>query len=210
MPALRSIPALRYVAAGMTYVMKADRYTTVAIALHWLIGLAIIFMLALGLLMNNLPDDRQELQYKLYQLHKSVGITILALSLLRLIWRLMHRPPPLPAGTPRRERLLSQAVHWAFYGFMIGMPLTGWAMVTVSPLNIPTVLYGVVTLPPLPGLSGITDRKAADELFANIHNYAAFTLIALIPFHIGAALFHRYVRHDEVLHHMLPLARRSR
>ncbi len=188
--------------------MKADRYTTVAIVLHWLIALAIIFMLGLGLVMNSLPDDQQELQYKLYQLHKSIGITILALSLLRLIWRLTHRPPPLPAGMSRMERIAAHGLHWLFYIFMIGMPLTGWAMVTVSPLHLETLLYGTIPLPNLPGLGGIHDEKAADELFATIHNYAAYMLMALIPLHISAALFHRYVRHDDVLYHMLPFTRK--
>ena len=182
-----------------------DRYTTIAIALHWLIALAIIAMLAMGLIMTGM--DHGMMQFKLFQLHKSIGITILAFSLVRLGWRLTHRPPPLPAGMSRGEVAAARATHIAFYILMIGMPLTGWAMASTSPMNLPTVLYGVITLPHLPGVDRLPDKAAASSLFGTMHSYAAWTMIALLALHVGAALMHQFVRRDAVLHRMLPLVR---
>jgi polyisoprenoid-binding protein YceI/cytochrome b561 len=138
---------------------RGSRYTTVAIALHWLIALAILAMLAIGLTMTHVklaPVDK----FKLYQLHKSIGLTILALALLRLGWRLVHRPPALPAAMPAWERGAAEGTHVLLYGFMIGLPLLGWAMVSASPFNLPTVLYGVLPWPHLP----IPDKAVAARL----------------------------------------------
>jgi cytochrome b561 len=179
-----------------------DRYSTVAIILHWTIALAILSLLAIGLYMTNMPTGMT--QFRLFQLHKSIGITVLALSALRLIWRLTHRAPPLPPGTRWPERAAAHGVHAAFYVLMLGMPLTGWAMATVSPMNLPTLLYGILPLPPLPGLAGVEDRKGMEQVFDVMHVAGAWVLIALIPLHVGAALFHQFRRRDNVLHHMIP------
>ena len=185
--------------------IRTDRYTTVAIVLHWLIALAILSLLAIGLTMTRMPQGITA--YKLFQLHKSIGITVLALSLLRLLWRLTHRPPPLPAGTKPLEALAAHGTHWAFYVLMIGMPLTGWALVSSSPMNLPTVLFGLVTLPDLPRLGDLPDKKAVSDSFAAVHSTGAWIMIALLVLHVGAALMHHVIRRDEVLHHMLPFLR---
>src|SRR6201996_2375048 len=110
-----------------------SRYATVAIILHWLIALAIVAQVAIAWRMGGKTPEG----FALIQLHKSIGVTILVLSILRLGWRLTNPPPPEPATLARWERVLAQAVHWAFYGIMIGMPLTGWLMVSTSKTLIP-------------------------------------------------------------------------
>src|SRR3990170_364530 len=104
------------------------RYSTGAILLHWLIALALAFQLALGF---SMPKD--ERGFALFQLHKSVGITILLLTLARLAWRVTHRPPPAVEGG--FNGFLAKAVHTLIYVFMVGMPLTGWAVVSTLPRN---------------------------------------------------------------------------
>jgi cytochrome b561 len=179
------------------------RYDAGAIALHWLIALAIAVQLTMGFSMTALRPG-SFLQFQLYQAHKSVGMTILALSVLRLGWRLMHVPPPLPASMPIWEQRLARINHAALYILMLGMPLSGWAVVSASPLNIPTVLYGTVPLPHLPILSTLSNKKAVEAVLEAIHETGAWILIALLVGHIAAAWRHHVLLHDDVLIRMLP------
>lgn len=179
------------------------RYTAVAILLHWLIAAAILALLVMGFVMTDLTPG-SHLQFVLYQLHKSVGITVLALSLLRLAWRLGHRPPALPSHMPAWERLLAHLGHFALYALMIAMPLEGWALVSASIWNIPTVLYGVIPLPHLPVLSTLADKKPVEDLLKLGHEAAAWVMIATLAGHVGAALRHHFFQHDDVLTRMLP------
>lgn len=179
------------------------RYDGVAIVLHWLMALAIVGMIALGLIMTDLPRG-SALQFSMFQLHKSVGVTILGLTVLRLAWRLAHRPPPLPEAMPAWEKLAAHAGHLGLYVLMFGLPLSGWAVVSASPLNIPTVLYGVVPWPHLPILSTLADKKPVAEALEDLHSAAAWILIALLVVHAGAALRHHFLLKDDVLRRMLP------
>ncbi len=184
---------------------RSRRYTSVAIALHWLIALAILSQLIMGLKMTHVklaPADK----FYLYQLHKSVGITILVLAALRLLWRLFHRPPPLPADMPAWERGAAEATHVLLYAFMIGLPLVGWAMVSASPFNIPTLLYGVVHWPHLGVLAGLPNdaKKPIEATLKLVHAYGAYALIVFIALHAGAALRHYVIKHDDILQRMIP------
>lgn len=179
------------------------RYDGVAVFLHWLTALAIIALLAMGLIMTDLPRG-SALQFSMFQLHKSVGISVLVLTLVRFGWRLAHRPPSLPEGMPAWEKGAAHAGHLAIYLLMFGLPLTGWALVSASPLNIPTVLYGVLPWPHLPILSTLADKKPVAEAFENAHSAAAWSLIALLVVHVGAALRHHILLKDDVLRRMLP------
>jgi len=183
------------------------RYTMVAILLHWVIALGILCLIVMGLVMTQLHIS-QMLQFRLYQLHKSIGITVLLAVVLRLLWRLGHAPPPMPASLPQLERHAAEGMHKLLYVFMFAMPLTGWALVSVSPFNIPTVLYGLIPWPHLPVLSTLHDKVAADALLSKIHAYGGWTLIALLAVHAGAALRHHFILRDTVLLRMLPLHRR--
>jgi cytochrome b561 len=188
---------------------RKTRYTTVAIVLHWLIAAALVFQIMLGWTM----EDLKGLQgYSAIQLHKSVGITILLLSLARVAWRLFHRAPPSPAHSPAWERFAAKVVHLGLYVIMIGMPLTGWAMVSASRLGIPTVLYGLVPWPHLPGLANLPGaQKEAIAASANqAHWLLALGAVALLALHLGAVFKHQFLDKDEVLTHMAPGARPGR
>jgi len=187
--------------------LRGQRYTAVAIVLHWAIGLAILAQLALGLAMTQLTIPPATL-FAWYQLHKSIGITVMLLVVVRIAWRLGHRPPPLPADLPVLERRAARGTHLALYAFMLAMPLTGWAMVSASVYNIPTVLFGLVPWPHLPVLATLPDKGAYEGVFKTIHAYLGFALIAFVGLHIAAALRHQIFKRDAVLWRMLPLWRR--
>jgi cytochrome b561 len=179
------------------------RYSAGAMILHWIIAALILANLCIGWRMIFLKGLAQ---FDLFQLHKSIGITVLLLSFARLGWRLVIQPPPLPEGMRPLERLLAHAVHWAFYGIMIGLPLTGWIVVSVSPLNIPTLLWHAIPWPHLPLLHQLpmTGRKAVGTIAGSVHLSIALSSMALIALHVGAALKHHWVDHDGLLGRMIP------
>ena len=177
---------------------SSGRYSKVAMGLHWLIALMIIGLIIFGKLMTN-PETPN--RFVLYQLHKSFGILVLLFSILRLGWRLTHKPPPLPDGMTSWERAAAKFTHIAFYVFMIGMPLLGWAMVSASPIPIPTRIFDTVPWPNIPGI--VRDEALADFFKMLHHNIAHFTM-ALIALHVGAALKHQFVNKDGLLSRMFP------
>lgn len=183
--------------------MASARYTKTAITLHWMIALMIIGLIGAGILMTRL-EPYSSLQITMYQLHKSFGILVLLLSLLRLIWRLRHKPPALPEHMKPWERLAAKSTHVAFYGVMIGMPLLGWAMVSASPTNIPTKLFFTIPWPHLPLLPGLENKKDYAELFQFLHKNIGKATILLIALHVGAALKHHFKDKDDVLRQMIP------
>src|SRR5690349_10263849 len=133
------------------------RYGTVAVTLHWLIAIGIIGMLILGKYMADLPNSDPS-KFDLIQLHKSFGISILTLSVLRVLWRLVNKVPPLPPHMPTWERYAAHASHFLLYFLIIFIPITGWMMVSASPLGIPTIFFGQFEIPHLPGLQGFADQ----------------------------------------------------
>lgn len=183
------------------------RYTSVAIGFHWLIAILVLALLAIGLAMTQL-DLAPMRRFQLYQWHKSIGVTVLLLSLLRLGWRFFHRPPPLPEAMPRLERRGAHAVHWLLYGLLVGMPLVGWALVSASPFNIPTVLFGTVPWPHLPVLPSLANKGAVETVLKLVHASGAWLLIGLFLLHAGAALRHHWMRRDDTLWRMLPVVAR--
>lgn len=181
----------------------ARRYSAVAILLHWASALGVLALIGMGLTMTHAGLAPMRL-FPLYQWHKSVGITVLVLTGLRLAWRLTHRPPPHPAGMPARERRAAGAAHAILYGLLVGLPLTGWAVVSLSPFNIPTVLYGLVPWPHLPLARLLTDPAGVEGAFKLLHAYGAWFLMALLVLHVAAALRHHLILRDGVLWRMLP------
>jgi cytochrome b561/polyisoprenoid-binding protein YceI len=174
---------------------SSSRYTVVAIALHWAMAALLLFMIWLGW---NMEDNEAR-----FQLHKSIGITILFLALARLAWRFVNPPPPLPEGMPKIEKTASHAVHIAFYALMIGIPLGGWLMVSVSPFQVSTVLYGVLSWPHLPFTEGLRGETLYGivEFF---HSKGAWVIIALLALHVAGAIKHEIGAEDGVLKRMLP------
>lgn len=179
------------------------RYDEVAIAIHWLTAFAIVIQFALGWTMISLRPPSY-LHFALHQWHKSIGITILALSILRLIWRLLHRPPSLPATMPVWEKRVAKINHAMLYCLLIALPISGWALVSASPLNIPTVLYGVLPLPHLPILADLPDKQAAQQALKAVHEIGGWILALLLAGHVSAALRHHFQLRDDVLVRMLP------
>jgi cytochrome b561 len=167
----------------------SDRYDSVAAILHWIVALGIFALIGIGLAMKHadLPKLRV---FQLYQLHKSIGVTILLLAVVRLGWRLAHRPPPLPAAIPALERRAAHAGHWLLYFLLFALPLSGWALVSVSPLNIPTVLFGTIPWPHIPWLAELPNKAPVSVALTAVHDYAAFALMAVIVVHVAAALRH--------------------
>jgi cytochrome b561 len=148
-----------------------------------------------------------------YQVHKSVGLTILALSLLRLAWRLMNPPPALPEHMPQLEQLAAKGAHWGFYALMIAMPLTGWLYVSTAwnadigqPLQVPTLYFGLFQVPHIFGLAELPTPVRAfwSGVTMNLHSKLAWAAIVLLVLHVGAALKHQFIDKDEVLGHMVP------
>ena len=176
------------------------RYTGVAIGLHWLIALALVGSFALGLYMHELPLSPQKL--KLYSWHKWAGVTIFLFVVLRLGWRLAHRPPALPAAMPSWQRKAAEATHVLLYLLMFAVPLSGWLMSSAK--GFQTVWFGVLPLPDL-----LDKNKELGDALQQLHMLLNFSMAALVVAHLGAALKHHFVDRDDVLSRMLPLFRKS-
>jgi len=175
----------------------ALRYSGVAVALHWLLAVALIGIFSVGLYMADLPFSPQRL--KLYNWHKWAGVTILALSVLRLVWRLTHRPPALPPtivrGMPHWQLRAYEATHLAMYGLFFLVPLLGWAYSSAA--GFPIVAFGVLPLPDF-----VPVDKALAELIKPLHGLAAFSLAALVVLHVAAAIKHQWIDKDGLLNRM--------
>lgn len=163
--------------------------------LHWSIAALIIFMLALGLYMGEVPMGPDK--YRLYGLHKATGMVVLLLAGLRLAWRLVNAVPPLPANTPRWQRLLANIVHKLLYVMMFAMPITGW--IISSAAGFPVSVYGLFTVPVI-----TAPDKALMHDMGEVHENLAWILMALIAMHAGAALMHHFMYKDNILRRMLP------
>lgn len=183
--------------------MPQTRYGTVAMTLHWVSAALILALLALGWIMTDLPPGSSQ-QFKLFQLHKSLGVTVFALTVIRLGWRIRHGVPALPSQMPEWERKAALLGHLGLYVLAFGLPLTGWAVVSASPFNIPTFLYGVIPLPHIWFLAEAPDKKALSHLLGEVHELAGLGLVGLLVVHAGAALRHHFVLKDDILRRMLP------
>jgi cytochrome b561 len=172
----------------------APRYDNIAIALHWLLALMIVGSFAMGLYMTSLPFSIQRVKF--YNWHKWAGMTILALSALRLLWRLRHPPPPESPG-PHWQQLAAKATHRAMYLLFFAIPLVGWAYSSAA--GVPIVVYGVLPMPDLLP----TDKALADSI-KPWHGRLAYALAALVLLHVAAGLKHHFIDRDGLLHRMRP------
>ncbi|XHS79140.1 cytochrome b [Burkholderiaceae bacterium UC74_6] len=171
-----------------------SRYSSVAIAFHWVLAVAIVTALGVGLYMTSLPFSMQRL--KLYNWHKWAGVTILTLSALRLLWRLFHQPPAdLPM--PRWQALAAHATHWFLYAAFFAVPLSGWAYSSAA--GFPIVWFGVLPLPDL-----VAKDPALAETLKTLHHLLAYALAAAVLAHVGAALKHQFIDRDGLIRRMLP------
>ncbi len=179
-----------------------QRYNTVAISLHWLIAFFLLGLLAIGKYMTGL-DEVDPLRFTLTQWHKSFGIAVLLLALARIVWRLGHRPPVLPNSATGFERVASHATHLAMYVLMVVIPVSGWVMVSVSPLSLKTELFGVIPLPHIGFLTDMANRESMAARSVDAHMWLANTLLVLVLLHVAAAFFHQFFKKDELISRML-------
>jgi cytochrome b561 len=181
------------------YAAQPKRYSTVAIVLHWLLALVIVAMFVVGIYMTDLPFS--PLRLKLYNWHKWAGVTFLALTLLRLLWRIMHRPPALPVAVTRTmpgwQNRAYHATHHLMYALFFAVPLLGWAYSSAA--GFPIVLFGQMPLPDL-----LPANKELADLVKPLHELSALALMALAALHISAALKHQWVDRDGLLTRILP------
>ena len=173
-----------------------NRYSTVSLILHWTIALAVV---AQVLLIAAHENTEGPISGQFVMLHKSVGLSILVLTLVRIGWRIANPAIPLPADLPRWQKIAARMTHVLFYVFLIVMPLTGWLASSASGREIQW--FGLFSWPLLPVGGG---REAARALMG-VHELVVKGLYVLIALHVLAALKHHFVNRDNVLHRMVPL-----
>lgn len=174
--------------------LSTGRYTGPAIWLHWLMALLIAGVFFLGLYMADLPMSLTRL--KLFNYHKWAGVIVLALAVLRLVWRLTHQPPA-DVPMPGWQRLAAHGMHHLLYGLFFAVPLVGWAYSSAA--GFPIVLFGVLPLP-----SFVAKNAELAQLIKPWHETLAWTMALLVVMHAGAALKHQFIDKDGLLNRMRP------
>ncbi|MFE8646649.1 cytochrome b [Sphingomonas sp. NCPPB 2930] len=193
--------------AATTAPSAMPRYTRVAIVFHWLIALLMLVNVVLMLTVEWFPDG---LVRPVFDTHKSIGVTVLGLVLLRLLWRLSHPAPPLPAAYPRWERWSAHAVHLLLYGVMLWMPLSGWLHDSAwkDAAAHPMYWFGTFEWPRIgfiaQKVAASDDKEALHDLFGWMHSAGAYVLYALFFLHLAGALKHQFLDKEPVLRRMLP------
>ena len=179
--------------------MPPTRYTPLAKLFHWLLAVAIVGVFCVGVYMDGLPFSPQKL--KLINWHKWAGMSILILSVLRLLWRLTHRPPELPAKAlatmPGWQRVAHHGAHGLMYVLFFAVPLIGWAYSSAA--GFPIVLFGMLPLPDL-----LSVNKELAEAIKPLHKLSAYALAALVVVHVAAVIKHQFIDRDGLLTRMLP------
>ncbi len=173
---------------------KAD-YTGTAIAFHWIAGALIVGNLAFGLYMVDLSLSPAKLKY--YSWHKWAGVTIFLISAARLLWRLTHPAPALPASMPSWQRAAANASHHLLYLLFFAAPLTGWLFSSAA--GFQTVYFGVLPIPDL-----LDKNKELADVLKIVHRFVNYSLAALVIVHVAAALKHHIADGDDVLARMIP------
>lgn len=170
------------------------RYTRVAIWLHWLIATAVTTNIALAMLSEGLPRATRTAAMNI---HKPLGLVVLALSILLILWRIGHRAPPPPARTPAWQRPVSRIVHFLFYALLILLPLSGW--IWFSAADRPIDFFGLFTVPALTG----ADEALADAMHDR-HETLGLAMLALVVLHVAAAFKHQFVDRTGLIGRMNP------
>lgn len=183
-------------------------YGLVARSLHWLTVAMVLFLIGWGLYMTRL-ETGSFAQFEAYQLHKSVGLTLLLIMLFRAIWRRFDPPPALPEFVPPAEQRLARWGHLAMYALLILQPLIGWAAVSASPLNLGIEIFGVIPWPTITPLAAAANREELMEVFELLHRINAILLSVLIVAHIAAVVRHEMLHGRRMLVRMGLPARRA-
>jgi len=172
------------------------KYTKTAIALHWMIALLIIAAFALGVIMTDIPGFTPA-KLKYFSWHKWLGVTVLALAAVRLLWRLSHAAPALPAGMPDWQVKVSDLMHGALYLLMFAVPLTGYFYTLAA--GVPVTYLGLLPLPVL-----IEPNPELKPLLKAVHYWLNMGMLGAVALHVAAALKHQFIDRDGVLKRMLP------
>jgi cytochrome b561 len=175
-----------------------DAYGTVARLLHWIIVVLIILQFVSVSIAEDLPNGIEKL--KIMANHKSFGMLILMLAVVRLGWRLANPVPAPPAAIPGWQRLAASGTHWLLYALLFAQPITGW--ITSTTRNFPVSFFNLFQFP---DLIGPNDRL--HELFEETHHFLARTILVIAILHATAALYHHFWLKDDVLRRMLPFGR---
>ena len=182
-----------------------DRYTRTAMALHWIVALLMLANVALGLAG---AYDLGNATRPVIDLHKSIGITVFGLAALRLLWRLGHRPPAMPAAYSRAERLAAHAAHWTLYALIFALPFSGWLHDSAFKLAAqhPLKLFWLIPIPRLPAIAHMPPdaREAFHTQAFALHVWLGYALYAVVFLHIAGALKHQFLDHEPELQRMLP------
>ena len=174
-----------------------DSFGLISILFHWVIALIFLGQIPLGYWMTRTSDFT--LQFSLYQWHKSFGFLVLGLSALRLVWKFANTRPGDPATMGPLERVAAHGAHIVLYLSLFLIPLTGWAIASSSPLQIPTFMFNLVVIPPLP----LTVSDSAEAFWTASHAYLAYFSAFVAVGHILAALHHHFWKRDTILVRML-------
>lgn len=177
---------------------RGDRYSRGAIAFHWVIAAFVLFNLWLGLFHDALPRE-----WKVMPVHKSIGISVLVLTLGRIAWRLTHKPPHLPDMMHAWEKITAKAAHFTLYALLLILPLTGWIFSSNPEKLRPFSWFYLFDIPLLP----VSARIAVTAKEA--HEILGWAMAILVVIHIAAALRHHFMLRDKVLARMLPGANRN-
>jgi cytochrome b561 len=176
--------------------LVTKRYTATARLLHWTTAAAILAMFVLGIWMIYFKPTDAALRHRLFNLHESLGVTILPIVLLRVIVRISWPLPSLPVGTPSVIRLAAAFNHFGLYALLLVMPVIGF--LSNSAQGVPLVWFELIRLP-----SALTKDGGAAHALSALHWAGALTLFALITAHLGGAAYHTVIRRDDVLQRML-------
>ena len=188
----------------------ANRYTRTAMLLHWLVAVLIIGNLVLVWTISSLPDAQVR---PAIDLHKSIGITVLGLAILRLLWRFAHRPPALPRSYPRLEKAGAHAAHLMLYLLIFGLPISGWIHDSAfkDAAAHPLVLFGVIPWFRIGAIAHLdpATKERVHAFWYSVHASLAYVLYALLALHVLGALKHQFVDKEAEFGRILPWGRAS-
>lgn len=176
----------------MQWKNSASKYGVVSKTFHWLIFVLVFVMIVGGFFLDDVPDE-----YKgtIYNLHKLTGLCILLLMVLRMLWASCNVKPALPASMPHWQQVSARVTHYLLYLLVTAMPLVGWIGSSAS-RKAPHLGSFTFTLP-------VPEDKALSHALFDVHEVIAYMIIAVVCLHIAAALYHHYVKKDDVLRRML-------
>lgn len=180
-----------------TNTASADRYSRGAVILHWLIAVLIVLNYAAAWVAEDMP---KEAKMQVMGNHKTIGITILLLTVLRIVWRLMHKAPPLVETLKAWEAALARVTHLALYFLMLAVPVAGWGLHSAFSQGAPVGMFGLFGFPALP----VGSDKPTIGMFHELHEVFATLMLVLVVVHVAAALKHHFKDKDGTLRRMVP------